>query len=165
MKRYFFIFLFGLSFFSLSAQDKVIGKHLIESKTIVGVWQMGGELKMGENVRTYFFPTMKVYNEDGTFFVMRSLEKGPFIITLYGNYELGKDGKFTEYVIGSMSDPKIVGTKTDLEYTLENDNNKLEIRYKLATADKWASETWVRVISKLPSKGKTGREIGVDELL
>lgn len=163
MKHYFFIFLFGVHFLSVSAQDKVLDKHIVDSKTIVGVWQMGGELKMGENVRTYFFPTMKVYNEDGTFFVIRCLEKGPFIITLYGNYKLGKDGKFTEYIVGSISDPGLVGTKTDLEYSLEKDNNKLEIRYKLAGTDNWSSETWVRVISKMSMKGKTVKEI--DQML
>lgn len=164
MRNLFLIIAFGFLSCYGYAQDKTVKKHIVESKSLVGIWQLGGELKMGENTKTVYTPTIKIYNEDGTFCVMRMFKEGPLIVTLYGNYEILKDGKLVEYVSGSLSDPHLVGTKSDLNYKIEKEGSRLEVRYKLATADGWASETWIRSVFSLPNNknSRDKKDVGLD---
>ncbi|WP_212901322.1 DUF4488 domain-containing protein [Capnocytophaga canimorsus] len=39
-----------------------------------------------------------------------------------------------------------------MKYELEKENDVLTIRYKLETSENWASEKWIRLISKLPKQ-------------
>ena len=161
MKTISFIFLFGIFCATSLAQDKVIKPtHLVESKGVVGFWQLVGELKVGERTDYIPFPNFKIYNVDGTFLVMRYIDVtqkstnsgGPMIVTLYGTYKVEKDGKISEFIDGTLVNTKVTGTKSELEYTLEKENNILAIRYKLATSSEWVSEKWMRVFYKVPSK-------------
>ncbi|CEN50807.1 DUF4488 domain-containing protein [Capnocytophaga canimorsus] len=161
MKTRLFILFLTLLAFNGVAQNKNIKKHLVESESVVGVWQLVGELRMGEEVKFIPLPNMKIYNEDGTFFLVRMFEKSSFFaITLYGNYEISEDGMIKEYIKGTvLSDPTMVETVSELKYQLEDENNTLSISYKLQKSDKWVSEKWARVLSKINlNKGNIRKE-------
>ncbi|MFJ1434799.1 DUF4488 domain-containing protein [Capnocytophaga canimorsus] len=161
MKTRLFILFLTLFAFNGVAQNKNIKKHLVESESVVGVWQLVGELRMGEEVKFIPLPNMKIYNEDGTFFLVRMFEKSSFFaITLYGNYEISEDGMIKEYIKGTvLSDPTMVETISELKYQLEDENNTLFISYKLQKSDKWVSEKWARVLSKINlNKGNIRKE-------
>ncbi|AEK24496.1 DUF4488 domain-containing protein [Capnocytophaga canimorsus] len=161
MKTRLFILFLTLFAFNGVAQNKNIKKHLVESESVVGVWQLVGELRMGEEVKFIPLPNMKIYNEDGTFFLVRMFEKSSFFaITLYGNYEISEDGMIKEYIKGTvLSDPTMVETVSELKYQLEDENNTLSISYKLQKSDKWVSEKWARVLSKINlNKGNIRKE-------
>ncbi|GIM59584.1 hypothetical protein CAPN007_17930 [Capnocytophaga canimorsus] len=80
------------------SQEKTIKKHVVDSQSIEGVWQMAGELKMGDKMSYIPMRTLKVYHSDGTFFVIQITKSDLALITLYGNYELDDEGKMTEYI-------------------------------------------------------------------
>lgn len=156
MKKIFFVLicLLGMQAFS---QDKVIKKHLVDSQTLVGLWQLVGELKLGDAVTYVPMFSFKLVNEDGTFMTFRVSEKIPTVITAYGTYKIEEGGKFSEYIVSSLHSP-IKGTTSKLEYELDKNNLVLSIRYKLADRDNWQTEKWVRVSHKL--KGDKDKNMG-----
>lgn len=138
------ICLFGIQAFS---QDKVIKKHLVDSQTLVGLWQLVGELKLGDAVTYLPTSNLKLINEDGTFINFLAPSKMPARITSYGTYKLEDNGKFSEYIVSALS--SIGGTTSKLEYELDKNNSILTIRYKLANSEEWRTEKWGRVLHKV----------------
>ncbi|MFD1162916.1 MULTISPECIES: DUF4488 domain-containing protein [Hwangdonia] len=142
----------------VTAQEATNQKNiLIESNTIVGVWQQMF-VKINDSGEKEMFKSgnYKVINSDGTYFTFvtwgakQMVKNGKSIIEQnvtdvghYGVYKNLTDSSFIEQIIKHGVNTKMSGTASQINYKLL-DINTVIMEYK--NGDRWIPEMWRRVV-------------------
>jgi hypothetical protein len=127
--------------------------HMVESKSLVGVWQQSGASI--ENVK--YAPLMitgnyKMINTDNTFFTLKGYGT-KFSCSFYGTYQMTSDSTYTEKIIKHNLNPSMSGSESKLRFNLI-DENTMALEYFDTLYKRWVPEIWVRVQLKGPAPAR-----------
>lgn len=120
-----------------------------QKNKLQGVWQQVQFTQNGQKV--VHLPVWKVMQNDGSFctFLIANPE-GMSIQTTHGTYKVKSEKTLDERIIGSITDPDLIGKVNQLTYEFDG-KDKLTVRYRLPGYQRDAVETWVRVKLEFPA--------------
>ena len=97
-------------------------------------------------------PVWKVMQSDGSFctFLIAN-QNGQSIITNQGRFEVKNDSILVESVLGSITDPELVGKNNMLTYHFK-DKDSVHVSYRMPGASREGHEDWVRVKLEMPKQ-------------
>ena len=97
-------------------------------------------------------PVWKVMQSDGSFctFLIAN-QNGQSIITNQGRFEVKNDSILVESVLGSITDPELVGKNNTLTYHFK-DKDSVHVSYRMPGASREGHEDWVRVKLEMPKQ-------------
>lgn len=123
-------------------------KDLVESKSLVGIWQQAQVDNSSPDGQTKIFnvPTYKVLKEDMTFycFSINNFNNLNSNVTHWGTYKITSDSTFTESVIKHYAFPDLDNSESLMRYKLL-DENTLLMQYYNSVNKQWVPEIWKRV--------------------
>lgn len=116
----------------------------------LGVWQQVQTSQSDGHVM--LLPVWKVMQSDGSFctFLIAN-QNGQSIITNQGRYEVKNDSILVESVLGSITDPELVGKNNTLTYHFK-DKDSVHVSYRMPGASREGHEDWVRVKLEMPKQ-------------
>jgi hypothetical protein len=110
--------------------------HMIESKSMVGVW-----LQSGENLKNK--GNYKIINADNTVYTLCG-ETWELVFGFYGTYQMTSDSTFTEKIIKHNLNPSMSGSESKLRFKMI-DENTMAVYCFNSVLDIWEPEIWIRV--------------------
>lgn len=116
----------------------------------LGVWQQVQTSQSDGHVM--LLPVWKVMQSDGSFctFLIAN-QNGQSIITNQGRFEVKNDSILVESVLGSITDPELVGKNNMLTYHFKG-NDSVHVSYRMPGASREGHEDWVRVKLEMPKQ-------------
>lgn len=116
----------------------------------LGVWQQVQTSQSDGHVM--LLPVWKVMQSDGSFctFLIAN-QNGQSIITNQGRFEEKNDSILVESVLGSITDPELVGKNNMLTYHFK-DKDSVHVSYRMPGASREGHEDWVRVKLEMPKQ-------------
>ncbi len=116
----------------------------------LGVWQQVQTSQSDGHVM--LLPVWKVMQSDGSFctFLIAN-QNGQSIITNQGRFEVKNDSILVESVLGSITDPELVGKNNTLTYHFK-DKDSVHVSYRMPGASREGHEDWVRVKLEMPKQ-------------
>jgi len=127
-------------------------KDLVESKSLVGIWQQAQVNKSPDGqTKIINLTTYKVLNADKTFycFSINNLNNLNTNIIHWGSYNITSDSTFTESVTKHYAFPALDNSESLMRYKLL-DENTLLMQYYNSVNKQWVPEIWVRVTPRKP---------------
>jgi len=126
-------------------------KDLIESKSLVGIWQQAQVDNSNGQAKVVRLTTYKVLNADKTFycFSINNLNNLNSNVIHFGSYNITSDSTFTESVTKHYAFPALDNSESLMRYKLL-DENTLLMQYYNSVNKQWVPEIWVRVTPRKP---------------
>lgn len=121
-------------------------KDLIESKSLVGIWQMQG-MRNTEDGKTQLvrLGNYKVLNKDGTFYAFAITNNDLTTnVSICGSFKITSDSTYTESVIAHYTSPEMNNSESKMRYKFI-DKDTLVLEYYNNAIKRWIPEVWVRV--------------------
>ena len=118
--------------------------HMIESKSMVGVWlQSGADLKNVRDDSIMKKGNYKIINADNTVYTLCG-ETWELVFGFYGTYQMTSDSTFTEKIIKHNLNPSMSGSESKLRFKMI-DENTMAVYCFNSVLDIWEPEIWIRV--------------------
>lgn len=124
-------------------------KDLIESKSLVGIWQQAQVKKTADGQSTIIkTPIYKVLNADKSFYCF-SINNNELNsnISHFGSYNITSDSTFIESVTKHYNSPAMDNSESQMRFKLLDDNT-LFMQYYNEANKVWVPEVWMRVIPR-----------------
>ncbi|MDD4637020.1 MAG: DUF4488 domain-containing protein [Bacteroidales bacterium] len=121
-------------------------KEFIESKSLVGVWQLTQAKKTDDGqTKIVKSPAYKVLNTDNTF-IFFSITSNDLSSTVshWGTYKITSDSTYSESVTRHYTSSALDKSESQMRFKLL-DENALLLEYYNDAYKQWIPELWVRV--------------------
>ena len=121
-------------------------KDLIESKSLVGIWQQARVTQSRDgNVKIVKATVYKVLNADKSFYCI-SITNNDLTtnVSICGSFKITSDSTYTESVTRHYTSPSMDNSESQMRFKLL-DENTLLMQYYNEANKVWIPEIWVRV--------------------
>lgn len=121
-------------------------KDLIESKSLVGIWQMQGTRNTADGkTQLVRLGNYKVLNTDNTFYAFAITNNDLTTnVSICGSFKITSDSTYTESVIRHYTSPEMNNSESKMRYKFI-DKDTLVLEYYNDANKRWIPEVWVRV--------------------
>jgi len=126
-------------------------KDLIESKSLVGIWQQAQVRKTTDGQSKIINTAVyKVLNADNSFvFFSISSNELNTNVSHWGTYKITSDSTYTESVTRHYTSPALDKSESQMRFKLL-DENTLFMQYYNDANKMWIPEVWLRVTPRTP---------------